>query len=1033
MGRRGAAAKSAAEPLAPLDRNEEDVMLPSDDEDMDESYLAPSTRKSSFGGASSTKKHFLDDDDEDADESYMAPLRDYSDDDEDGENSGSRASKTVTSKPSRRSIGRKSIGGNKKNGKADKRRARRRSSARFLRLSGRFGADDEDDADGNSNPTLDKENLGEVYRQAIRMNAENKINAGNSWGLKLIENMDKLVHGDDVGEDAAMKGGVGANGEKRVNFTKASCTLDASVKIYGYRVDDVHLTSYKVLHNLNRTDAGGSKKKQSSDDGLDGGDVDSDADEGRTRKQKRGTTDTLESNLGKWKDTDLRSRIFLFLSIISHYMFRVASRYVLSAQSTANINMSKLDSAPDIDPLFRKMSKAFDEGGAKGLLLNNLGVARDGCRIEFDSKEDTVTESVVPEATIDEEDEAIDEDIGGDDEEKAIDSDANEVGLDEEGKPPIANDNREEGMVDITSLVTKLQEVLNGSSLESLPFVPQLEMLRADYAALEADGFADEGKRKSPTSRPARYGVTDEEEKEAERSIHMEAIERSHRSTANVSFARLSAGGSGMDNYDRDDDDDDGGGMFGADDFGGGGDDFDDDDDDDMVFNNFLAMDTNAEKYSAVEFHGSQGGAGASEDILPATAMRTRTTTTALLDAICSSDALIAGGEFEYFDADTLDKITKGNMWAGSDHWKKTDKIRSKKQKEAVATSKNKKTTARTSKKKAFKERAFVDLTSSCHSCLDDLIKDKPKSKGKSKSDPLQLTKAAIAKQEKNDNVLPPDAGVGIEQLSRLFMRPDAAVQPKKAVSDIQKARKSVGFFDTGPTVFADGDDGSFGDDDDGPGFQLADDDDGRDDFVIEELEGVRKVEKVKIGYATVAKKVDVKRLKKDLWNNLESKTATNSDRKDEDDESSPDTTDIEGGSGAKTADEDMEKEINGEEEGEEQQHQDGLVSFQDTLKELSISQSQNEITLPFYFICILHLANEKGLYLDPSGNGLNDFIISRDDGSAPSFGTMPEHAQPVKARRKRGGTKKQSYQEDFDGDEDGEDSDMEAMSEDEN
>ena len=41
------------------------------------------------------------------------------------------------------------------------------------------------------------------------------------------------------------------NSKKRVNFTKASCTLDASVKIYSYRVDDVHLTSYKVLANLN--------------------------------------------------------------------------------------------------------------------------------------------------------------------------------------------------------------------------------------------------------------------------------------------------------------------------------------------------------------------------------------------------------------------------------------------------------------------------------------------------------------------------------------------------------------------------------------------------------------------------------------------------------------------------------------------------------------------------------------------------------------------------------------------------------------
>eukprot|EP00956_Cyclotella_meneghiniana_P005412 scaffold6809_cov18-Cyclotella_meneghiniana.AAC.1 len=49
--------------------------------------------------------------------------------------------------------------------------------------------------------------------------------------------------------------------------------------------------------------------------------------------------------------------------------------------------MSKLDSAYDIDPLFHKMSKAFDEGGAKGLLLGNLGVSSKGCQIVFDSKE----------------------------------------------------------------------------------------------------------------------------------------------------------------------------------------------------------------------------------------------------------------------------------------------------------------------------------------------------------------------------------------------------------------------------------------------------------------------------------------------------------------------------------------------------------------------------------------------------------------------------------------------------------------------
>lgn len=39
-----------------------------------------------------------------------------------------------------------------------------------------------------------------------------------------------------------------------------------------------------------------------------------------------------------------------------------------------------------VDPLYHQTSAQFDEGGAKGLLLNNLGVYTD-CRVLFDSME----------------------------------------------------------------------------------------------------------------------------------------------------------------------------------------------------------------------------------------------------------------------------------------------------------------------------------------------------------------------------------------------------------------------------------------------------------------------------------------------------------------------------------------------------------------------------------------------------------------------------------------------------------------------
>ncbi|CAM9278708.1 unnamed protein product, partial [Choristocarpus tenellus] len=49
------------------------------------------------------------------------------------------------------------------------------------------------------------------------------------------------------------------------------------------------------------------------------------------------------------------------------------------------LNLSDLDSAFDVDPIFSKMAKTFDEAGSKGMLLNNLCVS-DGCRVSFDSK-----------------------------------------------------------------------------------------------------------------------------------------------------------------------------------------------------------------------------------------------------------------------------------------------------------------------------------------------------------------------------------------------------------------------------------------------------------------------------------------------------------------------------------------------------------------------------------------------------------------------------------------------------------------------
>lgn len=115
------------------------------------------------------------------------------------------------------------------------------------------------------------------------------------------------------------------------------------------------------------------------------------------------------------------------------------------------------------------MSQKFDEGGAKGLLLVNLGVASDGCRIVLDSKEDSVadiTSEIIVPITDADDDENMESRV--------------EV-----------NNAREDGLIEISNLRLKLQELLLYSPIDSIQLVPQLSDLRSKYAELEAEGFVD--------------------------------------------------------------------------------------------------------------------------------------------------------------------------------------------------------------------------------------------------------------------------------------------------------------------------------------------------------------------------------------------------------------------------------------------------------------------------------------------------------------------------------------------------------------
>jgi condensin complex subunit 2 len=136
-----------------------------------------------------------------------------------------------------------------------------------------------------------------------------------------------------------------------VNFQKASCTLDGCVKIYTSRVDSVATDTGKLLSGL-AENAG--KKRRGDTDDADGDDEDGEEGEDGQKKRKKRAARSAEATL---------------------------------ATSFAQLQNKKMEMEFAVDPLFKKASADFDEGGAKGLLLNHLSIDSKG-RIVFDSSDD---------------------------------------------------------------------------------------------------------------------------------------------------------------------------------------------------------------------------------------------------------------------------------------------------------------------------------------------------------------------------------------------------------------------------------------------------------------------------------------------------------------------------------------------------------------------------------------------------------------------------------------------------------------------
>lgn len=116
--------------------------------------------------------------------------------------------------------------------------------------------------------------------------------------------------------------------------------MDASVKIYSNRVDDTYAASHRILESLSRN-----ANERDADEDEDTSPLEGD-ESGEPRKPKGRVGSKAASNkLGVAKTIE---------------------------RNVSALNMVKLEHDYGVDPMFQKMAKAFDEGGAKGMIMYNM-------------------------------------------------------------------------------------------------------------------------------------------------------------------------------------------------------------------------------------------------------------------------------------------------------------------------------------------------------------------------------------------------------------------------------------------------------------------------------------------------------------------------------------------------------------------------------------------------------------------------------------------------------------------------------------
>ncbi|CAG8633081.1 15355_t:CDS:10 [Acaulospora morrowiae] len=612
-------------------------------------------------------------------------------------------------------------------------------------------------------PKIPVEQMYNNFEEWMKMATDNKINANNSWKLALIDyfhEMSLLKEGDSI------------------NFQKASCTLDGCVKIYTSRVDSVATETGKLLSGLADSTKNDNDQLSENEDEGEGADPE--------RRHRKKTT---------------RSEA----TLVKDY---------------SQLTVKKFDLEFSVDPLFKKTSADFDEGGAQGLLLNHLSIDADG-KIIFDASD------AVLEDSNEEDSNAMDEDIA-------------------------------EQTMDLSKLRSKFYYSL--SRIFTKDICPSLK------------NFAFFGENNIDLGFLVHRGSDDEDEND-----------RFSQGESNNFFLNTDGeGGDFPDFFDND---------------------------------NFLDDDgVNEEGIS---------GVFENEDV----DQRRLLTENDFVVAMANNE----NDMFSYFDSAFL------RNWAGPEHWKL----------KRVA----KDTQAETNSNSETRERKKKEVFSIDFIGSEDVNESTIFASG---GNSLILPK--LAEHVSHGYRLPDDIHFSSKQLLHLFLKPDYMLKVRRRYEQLVESDD----VEVNEEFWADGNNNEQEENTSFPDMTMVttgdtffQDDDGFDDEVIDEREfgdnlvsQARRTKPEYIKFARTAKRIDVKKLKDNIWRTLAVNSQENGRR------SSMGNTRLSFNN----------DQVEGLSTTQEQVREQKFTDVIKNLTKIYPEKKMKDISVPFCFICLLHLANEKNL-----------------------------------------------------------------------